>query len=127
MSAPEVITFGCRLNSYESEVMQKHAVAAGLTDAVIINTCTVTAEAERQARQSIRRLRREQPDKKIIVTGCASHVNRASFEAMPEVDHIIANDRKIDPDAFLSLKIDTGVASSVPRPSGGEQSGVGSE
>ena len=68
---PQVITFGCRLNSYESEVMRDHARSQGLQDAIIINTCAVTAEAERQARQSIRRLRRENPSALIIVTGCS--------------------------------------------------------
>jgi threonylcarbamoyladenosine tRNA methylthiotransferase MtaB len=101
---PEIITFGCRLNAYESEVMRQHAQAAGLNDAVIINTCAVTAEAERQARQSIRRVRRERPEARIIVTGCASHIDPQKFSSMPEVDHIIANDRKTDVEAFQNLK-----------------------
>ena len=71
MSEFEIITFGCRLNAYESEVMRKHANAASLSDAVIVNTCAVTGEAVRQARQAIRRARRERPGAKIIVTGCA--------------------------------------------------------
>ena len=75
MSDLEIITFGCRLNAYESEVMREHADAAGLTDAVIVNTCAVTAEAVRQARQAIRRARRERPDAKIIVTGCAAQID----------------------------------------------------
>ena len=66
----DVITFGCRLNAYESEVIRRSATAAGLADAVIVNTCAVTAEAERQARQTIRKIRRERPDAKLVVTGC---------------------------------------------------------
>src|ERR1043165_7841188 len=96
MSAPQMITFCCRLNAYESEVMQRHAVAAGLGDAIIVNTCAVTAEAERQAKQSIRRLRREQPDARIIITGCAAQINPLNFSRMPEVDHILANDQKME-------------------------------
>jgi threonylcarbamoyladenosine tRNA methylthiotransferase MtaB len=72
MPAPEIITFGCRLNAFESEIIQRAAGEAGLADAVIVNTCAVTAEAERQARQTIRRARREHPGARIIVTGCAA-------------------------------------------------------
>ena len=72
---PEIITFGCRLNAFESEVMRGHARAAGLGEAVIVNTCAVTAEAERQARQAIRKARREHPKAKIIVTGCAAQID----------------------------------------------------
>ena len=82
---PRVVTFGCRLNTYESEVMRDHAKNAGLDDAIIINTCAVTTEAERQARQSIRRLRRENPDSKIFVTGCAVQVNPDKFAKMGEI------------------------------------------
>lgn len=103
-AAPQIVTFGCRLNSYESEVMRNHALAAGLVDAVIINTCSVTAEAERQARQTIRRLRREQPTAKIIVTGCAAQIAPDSFTAMPEIDHVIGNDAKLKPETFQSLR-----------------------
>ncbi|TAL36411.1 MAG: tRNA (N(6)-L-threonylcarbamoyladenosine(37)-C(2))-methylthiotransferase MtaB [Alphaproteobacteria bacterium] len=92
---PRVITFGCRLNIYESEVMKDHAVKAGLNDAIIVNTCAVTSEAERQARQAIRRARRENPDAKIIVTGCAAQVNPKSFSDMPEVNQVIGNDLKL--------------------------------
>ena len=101
--APQTISFGCRLNTYESEVMRNHAAQAGLTNAVIVNTCTVTAEAERQARQAIRKLRREQPDAKIIVTGCAVQVHAARFAAMPEIDHVIGNDVKLDAATFQTL------------------------
>lgn len=102
-TAPQAISFGCRLNSYEAEVMRGHAAAAGLEHAVIVNTCTVTAEAERQARQAIRKLRREQPEATIIVTGCAVQVHRASFAAMPEIDHIIGNDAKLEARSFQNL------------------------
>ena len=91
----EIVTFGCRLNSYESEVMKDLAGKAGLTDTVIVNTCAVTAEAERQARQTIRRLRRKNPDAKIIVTGCAAQVKPEQFAAMPEVDRILGNEEKL--------------------------------
>ena len=91
----EIVTFGCRLNSYESEVMKDLAAQAGLTDTVIVNTCAVTAEAERQARQTIRKLRRNNPDAKIIVTGCAAQVKPEQFAAMPEVDRILGNEEKL--------------------------------
>ena len=92
---PDVVTFGCRLNAYESEVIRFEAAAAGLTDAVIVNTCAVTAEAERQARQSIRRLRRENPDREIIVTGCAVQLQPQSYAKMPEVDRVLGNAEKL--------------------------------
>lgn len=91
----EVVNFGCRLNIHEGEVMRAHAAAAGLDDAVIVNTCAVTAEAERQARQAIRRLRRERPEARIIVTGCAAQIDAASFSAMPEVDRVVGNQEKL--------------------------------
>jgi threonylcarbamoyladenosine tRNA methylthiotransferase MtaB len=86
MSEPTIITLGCRLNAYESEVMRDHALAAGLDDAVIINTCAVTAEAVRQAAQTIRKLRRERPSARIIVTGCAAQIEPERFAEMAEVD-----------------------------------------
>ncbi|WP_114394939.1 tRNA (N(6)-L-threonylcarbamoyladenosine(37)-C(2))-methylthiotransferase MtaB [Oleisolibacter albus] len=92
---PTLVTFGCRLNTYESEVMRTHARAAGLDDVVIVNTCAVTSEAERQARQTIRKLRRDRPAAKIIVTGCAAQVNPDRFAAMAEVDHVLGNDAKL--------------------------------
>ena len=82
----EVITFGCRLNAYESEVIRRNATRAGLVDAVVVNTCAVTAEAERQARQTIRRLRRKRPNAKLIVTGCAAQITPARYAEMDEVD-----------------------------------------
>jgi threonylcarbamoyladenosine tRNA methylthiotransferase MtaB len=96
MSGLDIVTFGCRLNVYESEIIRARAVAAGLTDAVIVNTCAVTAEAERQARQTIRRLRRERPDARIIVTGCAAQIAPARFAAMPEIDQVIGNVEKLN-------------------------------
>jgi len=92
----EIVTFGCRLNAYESEVMRGHAEAAGLNGAIVFNTCAVTAEAERQARQAIRKSRRENPQARIIVTGCAAQVNPDEFAAMPEVDLVIGNAEKMN-------------------------------
>ena len=92
---PQIITFGCRLNISESEVMRTHAKDAGLEDAIIFNTCAVTKEAERQARQAIRKARRENPDKQIIVTGCSAQVNPDMYREMPEIDQIIGNDLKL--------------------------------
>lgn len=103
MSGPDIITFGCRLNTYESEVMRNHAEAAGLSDAVIVNTCAVTAEAERQARQAIRRARRARPDARIIVTGCAAQINPDSYADMPEVDTVLGNQEKLEAKSFLAL------------------------
>jgi threonylcarbamoyladenosine tRNA methylthiotransferase MtaB len=92
---PTVLTFGCRLNAYESEVMKGHAQAAGLQDAIIVNTCAVTKEAERQARQAIRRARRENPDARIIVTGCAAQIDPKKYADMAEVTQVIGNDVKL--------------------------------
>lgn len=97
---PQVVTFGCRLNAYESEVMKGHATAAGLNDAIIINTCAVTAEAERQARQSIRRLARENPTAQIIVTGCGAQIDPGSYAAMPEVARVVGNDLKLQAETW---------------------------
>lgn len=101
--AIEVITFGCRLNAFESEVIRRHADAAALSDAVIVHTCAVTAEAERQARQTIRKARRERPDARIIVTGCSAQVASGVYGAMPEVDHVIGNAEKLKPDTWRKL------------------------
>ena len=103
MSDIEIITFGCRLNAYESEVMREHANAAGLSDAVIVNTCAVTAEAVRQARQAIRKARRERPNSKIVVTGCAAQIEPSRFAAMDEVDHVIGNQEKTECRTFAGL------------------------
>ncbi len=96
----EIVTFGCRLNSYESEVMRNHVRNAGLDDVVIVNTCAVTSEAERQARQTIRKLRRERPDARIVVTGCAAQIDPQRFAAMPEVDQVIGNQEKLQPESW---------------------------
>ena len=101
--AIDILTLGCRLNSYESEVMRGHAEAAGLRDAVIVNTCAVTAEAVRQARQTIRRARRERPDAQIIVTGCAAQIDPLSFAEMPEVTRVIGNAEKMKAETFSGL------------------------
>ena len=85
----EIVTFGCRLNAYESEVMRGFAHTA--TQTVIVNTCAVTAEAERQARQAIRRLAREKPDARIVVTGCAAQIDPAAWSALPGVDRVLGN------------------------------------
>ena len=92
----DVVTFGCRLNSYESEVMKREAEAAGLSDAILINTCAVTAEAVRQARQSIRKARRENPNARIIVTGCAAQTETETFSAMEEVDLVLGNSETLE-------------------------------
>jgi threonylcarbamoyladenosine tRNA methylthiotransferase MtaB len=97
---PDILTFGCRLNAFESEVMRRHALAAGLGDAVIVNTCAVTGEAVRQARQAIRKARRERPAARIVVTGCAAQLDAAAFAAMPEVDRVLGNGEKLDPAAW---------------------------
>jgi len=95
MRDPLIVTLGCRLNAFESEVIRAEASAAGVDDAIIVNTCAVTTEAVRQARQTIRRLRRERPDGRIIVTGCAAQLAPEPFAAMPEVDRVIGNAEKL--------------------------------
>ena len=101
MTGPEIITFGCRLNAYESEVMRGHAEAAGLDNAIIFNTCAVTAEAERQSRQAIRKARRANPDAQIIVTGCAAQLSPQRYGDMKEVDRVLGNREKILAKSFL--------------------------
>jgi threonylcarbamoyladenosine tRNA methylthiotransferase MtaB len=103
IKGPEVITFGCRLNTLESEVMRREALAQGLDEIVIVHTCAVTAEAERQARQAIRRARRERPDARILVTGCSAQIRPASYAAMAEVDRVIGNAEKLRPAFWQSL------------------------
>lgn len=103
-AGPEIITFGCRLNAYESEIIRDHARNAGLNEAVIINTCAVTAEAERQARQTIRRMRRAHPDAPIIVTGCAAQINPSRYGAMPEVTRVLGNLEKLRPESFAATE-----------------------
>ena len=96
----DVVTFGCRLNITESEVIRRAAGTGGLTDAVVVNTCAVTAEAVRQARQNIRRIRREQPHTRIVVTGCAAQTEPDTFANMPEVDRVLGNAEKLDARAW---------------------------
>ena len=102
---PEVVTFGCRLNAYESEVMRRHADEAGLRDIIIVNTCAVTAEATRQARQSIRRMKRERPETPIVVTGCAAQIDPAQFAEMDEVTSVIGNQEKLEAKSFRGLNL----------------------
>lgn len=103
MSGVDVITFGCRLNTYESEVMRAEAEKAGLNNAILVNTCAVTAEAVRQARQAIRRARRDNPHARIIVTGCAAQTEKQTFAAMPEVDAVLGNEEKLKNASYRSL------------------------
>jgi threonylcarbamoyladenosine tRNA methylthiotransferase MtaB len=100
----DVVTFGCRLNAYESEAIQREAEAAGLGDVVVVNTCAVTSEATRQARQTIRRLARERPEARIVVTGCAAQVEPGSFAAMPEVAHVVGNHTKLKAETWAGLR-----------------------
>ena len=95
MSDVEIVTFGCRLNAYESEAIRARAQTAGLSDTVIVNTCAVTGEAVRQSRQAIRKARRERPQAQIIVTGCAAQVDPEAYAAMPEVDRVLGNEEKL--------------------------------
>src|SRR3954467_8591731 len=120
MSGVEIVTFGCRLNAFESEIIRRAAAEAGRGGAVIVNTCAVTAEAERQARQAIRRARREHPGAKIIVTGCAATLSPERYAAplgaerygpLGEVDLVLDNDAKLKPESY-SLASPTS-----PRPS----------
>jgi len=101
MAQTEIITFGCRLNAFESEVIRRAAEAAGLSGSVIVNTCAVTAEAERQARQAIRRARRRHPEATIIVTGCAAEIAPEHYAALPEVDRVLGNQAKLQLQSYL--------------------------
>lgn len=105
--APVFETFGCRLNAYETEAMRELASEAGLEGAVVVNTCAVTAEAVRQARQRIRKLRRENPDARVIVTGCAAQTEPASFAEMPEVDLVLGNLEKMQGDSWKQMSAPT--------------------
>jgi threonylcarbamoyladenosine tRNA methylthiotransferase MtaB len=100
---PEVLSFGCRLNALEAEAMRLAAGQAGHNDVLIVNTCAVTNEAVRQARQSIRRAARDNPDRPIVVTGCAAQIDPATFSAMPEVSHVIGNGEKTNPSTWNRL------------------------
>jgi threonylcarbamoyladenosine tRNA methylthiotransferase MtaB len=99
----DVVTFGCRLNAYESELIKARAGEAGLDDAILVNTCAVTAEAVRQARQAIRKARREHPGKRIVVTGCAAQTEPETFAGMHEVDAVVGNAEKLTVAAYRAL------------------------
>lgn len=99
-SSAKIITLGCRLNTYESEVMRRHAEDAGLGNAVVVNTCAVTSEAVRQARQTIRRAARDNPDAAVIVTGCAAQIDPQSFADMAEVTRVVGNHEKMQADTW---------------------------
>ncbi len=103
MKAPVFSNHGCRLNAYETQAMRDLASNAGIRDAVIINTCAVTSEAVRKARQDIRKLRRENPSARVIVTGCAAQIDPGSFAAMDEVDHVIGNTEKMQASTWAAL------------------------
>ncbi|ABD53236.1 tRNA (N(6)-L-threonylcarbamoyladenosine(37)-C(2))-methylthiotransferase MtaB [Jannaschia sp. CCS1] len=106
MSAPVFHTLGCRLNAYETEAMREMTAQAGLENAVVVNTCAVTAEAVRKARQEIRKLRRDSPGAKVIVTGCAAQTEPATFEAMEEVDLVLGNSEKMTPETWQAMPAD---------------------
>src|SRR3954454_767172 len=101
----DVVTFGCRLNAFESEVIRREAENAGLADTIVINSCAVTNEAVAQARQSIRRLKRERPGVRIVVTGCAAQTQPAMFAGMAEVDRVIGNDEKMRADTWRATRV----------------------
>ncbi|HEY2884793.1 MAG TPA: tRNA (N(6)-L-threonylcarbamoyladenosine(37)-C(2))-methylthiotransferase MtaB [Rhizomicrobium sp.] len=103
----EILTFGCRLNAYESEAIRARAAEARLENALIINTCAVTAEAVRQSRQAIRRARREQPQRRIVVTGCAAQIEPQTYAAMAEVDLVIGNSEKLVSQSFQDFGVGT--------------------
>lgn len=105
----EVINFGCRLNIYEGEVIKQQADAAGLSGALIFNSCAVTAEAERQVRQAIRKARKENPEAKIIVTGCGAQINPKQYADMAEVDSVIGNEEKLKTEVYSNLSSRTHV------------------
>src|SRR3954462_11349691 len=119
MSGVEIVTFGCRLNAFESEIIRRAAAEAGLEGAVIVNTCAVTAEAERQARQAIRRARREHPGAKVIVTGCAATLAPERYAALAEVDLVLNNDAKLKPESYAIAPHPS------PLPAGGEREPAG--
>jgi threonylcarbamoyladenosine tRNA methylthiotransferase MtaB len=100
----DVLTFGCRLNAFEAEVIRREAERAGLSDTVVINSCAVTNEAVAQARQSIRRLKRERPDARIVVTGCAAQTQPEMFAGMTEVDRVVGNDEKMRSEAWRNAR-----------------------
>jgi threonylcarbamoyladenosine tRNA methylthiotransferase MtaB len=108
----EVVTFGCRLNAAESEVIRREAQRAGFADTIVVNTCAVTAEAVRQARQVVRALRRRRPQAKIIVTGCAAQIEPQTFTAMPEADCVLGNGEKLSASGWAKARAAFDVAGS---------------
>ncbi|GGE51971.1 tRNA (N(6)-L-threonylcarbamoyladenosine(37)-C(2))-methylthiotransferase MtaB [Actibacterium pelagium] len=104
MTAPKFTTLGCRLNAYETEAMKELAEQHGVDNAVVVNTCAVTSEAVRKSKQEIRKLRRDHPDAKVIVTGCAAQTEPATFSAMAEVDLVIGNTEKMQPETWAAMK-----------------------
>ena len=116
--ALDILTFGCRLNIAESETIRAHASAAGLRELAIVNTCAVTGEATRQARQAIRRLGRERPDRPVVVTGCAAQIDPATFAAMPQTARVVGNAEKLLPGTWADLAASNSLRSfSVADPS----------
>src|ERR1700704_1715913 len=101
----DVVTFGCRLNAFESEVIRREAEDAGLQDTIVINSCAVTNEAVAQARQSIRRLKRERPEARIVVTGCAAQTQPKMFAEMAEVDRVVGNDDKMRAESWRGARV----------------------
>jgi threonylcarbamoyladenosine tRNA methylthiotransferase MtaB len=116
MDGVEIITFGCRLNAFESDIIRRAAGEAGLGNAVVVNTCAVTAEAERQARQAIRRARREHPGARIIVTGCAATLAPERYAALGEVDLVLDNDAKLRPGSYIGRHPVAADAAGSPSP-----------
>src|SRR3954454_2393070 len=108
----DVVTFGCRLNAFESDVIRREAEAAGLVDTIVVNSCAVTNEAVAQARQQIRRLKRERPGARIVVTGCAAQTQPKMFAGMAEVDRVVGNDEKMRGEAWRDARAAFGVAAS---------------
>src|SRR5919204_4529936 len=100
----DIVTFGCRLNAFEAEVIRSKAEGAGLSDTIVINSCAVTNEAVAQARQSIRKLKRERPSVRIVVTGCAAQTQAAMFADMAEVDRVVGNDDKMRGEAWQEAR-----------------------
>src|SRR6202030_4006168 len=100
----DVVTFGCRLNAFESEVILREAERAGLSDTIVVNSCAVTNEAVAQARQSIRRLKRARPQARIVVTGCAAQTQPEMFAGMAEVDRVLGNDDKMRRQAWRDAR-----------------------
>src|SRR6195952_2970923 len=100
----DVVTFGCRLNAFESEMIRQQAERAGLSDTIVVNSCAVTNEAVAQARQSIRRLKRARPELRIVVTGCAAQIEPGMFAGMTEVDRVVGNGDKMRPEAWRAAR-----------------------